>query len=184
MYQNTNNSIRKVLTGILVLAISSFIFTSCDEAPKEYPEDSFNSIYEKHKKDQNVQCFDLKGQYAAVFIPKEEKELKELMNEVGKLKLITSPDKTKASELKNMFENTLSKDQYNDLLDLSDGGNKVVIKSDEAEGKIKELVILLSDDKGAFSAMSVDGNLDKEKILKLLKEVDFSQLKNMDSSPF
>jgi len=184
MNQFQHYSTRKFLSGFLVLAIAGFMFTSCEDGPKEYPEDSFSSIYENHKKGQNVQSFDLKGEYAAMFIPKEEEELKELMNEVGQLKLITSPDKATATELKNAFENTLSKDQYQELLDLSDGGNKVIIKSDEAEGKIKELVILVSDDKGAFSAMSVDGNLDKEKVLKLLNEADFSQLKNMDSSPF
>jgi hypothetical protein len=82
----------------------------------------------------------------------------------------------KNHELVRELEQMLYKYNYEELIRISDAGRIVSMSIREENGKISELVAILSQNPGPVTGITLSGEIDIQKIVQLAAELDFDKL--------
>jgi hypothetical protein len=82
----------------------------------------------------------------------------------------------KNHELVKELEQMLYKYDYEELIRITDAGRIVSMNIREENGKISELVAILSQNPGPVTGITLSGEIDIQKIVQLAAELDFDKL--------
>jgi hypothetical protein len=158
----------KKLFSILVVLV---LFSSCAATKKPV---GYKDFYKANKNKENVVSFGLPTGLIGLFIDKkEDKELKEFLKNVDKLRFFIADDSTKV--LYPVLEKFLPEELYKDYMVINDGGNKVVFKAREGKNSIEEIIMLVEEE-SSFVVMSIEGEFTYKDLSKFAKTVDVNKV--------
>jgi hypothetical protein len=167
---------RKAALFISVLFFTGALFTaSC--SPKE-SEKNFDSFYEHNKNRENVISVSVPVSVVKmVFMGNDI--VKEVLDHVDEIKFITYEGKKDSiASLMTELKSCLPARVYTDVIELKNESDDMDVKVREEGAKVKEGV-LISSDTGSFFAVDLKGELDLEKVKKLVENIDLKKLKEI-----
>ncbi len=140
-------------------------------------------FYKKYKSEENVTSIKLSGfllKMVARFSDEDDED-KEIMSKITKLRILDMDDKNVVSPKDyKKFLKDIKKDNFTELIKVTDGGEKVDILLQEKGDKIKGLLILVSDKK-SFTMVSLEGNFSWEDLKNL--DMDIEGAEHLDKVP-
>ena len=159
-----NTKIISILFVAAILLISTQSFGRYDH---------FNSIYNKYKGQSGFISLSFSGSTLGSFLKDDkDQDVRKFLNSLNEIKLLIYGDGNAAStaqyrtELKDCFKS----EKYEDMMVVNDGGDKVEIKAVSQNGKISEMVLLITD-KTSIVVIYLDGNIDMANAQKLAKHI-------------
>lgn len=143
---------------------------------------TFAHFYNKYKKKDNFVSFNIPPGLIHLFVSKDEKELKQLLKNIDDIRFLvyeSNPDSNKyyATELKNNLSSRL----YKDLLQIKNGSDTVEFKIREKNNKVNELIMIVNDS-SSFFVMSIEGEIELDKVKELSKSIDVKGIRHLDKA--
>jgi len=112
-----------------------------------------------------------------VFISKDDADMKEAFRKMESIKLIlVDMAKTDSLEVKSFasgFEDKLELSGFSELISLNNGGERIKILILEKEGKIREMMGLISS-KEEFMGINLAGEIEPDQLANIIKEIKIS----------
>ena len=108
---------------------------------------SADAIYHELKSTDEFMAFSIPVRLTYLFIPRGEKEARELLknvHHVGILKLRNYETGKETHKLASAVNESLARKGYQDFMTIHDSGNQIQINVMEDSGRIRELVLLIA----------------------------------------
>jgi hypothetical protein len=148
---------KRYITAILFCLLVTGVQAQDDAIVKFFSkymeDDNFSRVYISPKMMQMAGGF-LKS--AGEGTDKDAEELGELISKVRGIRIL-SADKVNGKSLYNEAMGTLTKNKYEDLMDVADKGSNVKFMVREENGKVREL-LMITGSEGSFTLLSMLGN--------------------------
>ena len=146
-------------------------------------DDAVSKYFNKYSDDERFTSVYISNRMFSMFSSEddkaEDKELKEVLNKLGGLRILTS-DQANGTQMYQEAHRLLVTKGFEDLMEVKEKGKsefKFMIR--EVNGKIRELLMLSGAGKDFF-LMSLIGDIDLNKISKLSKSLDVDGIENLD----
>jgi hypothetical protein len=164
---------------LAILFLTALLTSSCASHRSKVTE----NIFGQYEGQEGVISFRLPPGLFLMMIGHEDPEFRELIKKIDRIKIIiidkeAYPDST--GNVYNQFAASLRRYGFQDLMVMSEGGQKMDIKYFGAEDLAKELMFLISEE-DSFLGISMVGNIDLAKAGTALKKIsasDFGNLRN------
>ncbi|MCH7410728.1 DUF4252 domain-containing protein [Belliella sp. DSM 111904] len=166
-----------------LIIIALFLFTGAqaqDDAivkffSKYMEDDRFSRVYISPKMMQMAGGF-LKSD---VSNDKDAADLGELISKVRGIRILTA-DKVNGKPLYNEAMSTLTKNKYEDLMDVQDKNSNVKFMVREEGGKVRELLMITGSDEN-FTLLSMLGNFTYQDLNMLSEKTNIPGMENYKS---
>ncbi|MGC9471980.1 MAG: DUF4252 domain-containing protein [Bacteroidales bacterium] len=159
---------------IFCLTVFSFLIAGCRPEEKSGVEEEIFRAYEGQK---GVIIFSLPPGLFALAVGEGDTEIRDLMREVEKVRIILI-DRGAGKDPEGEFMEKLAGLGFEDLVSVNDGNNRVHLKIFQPEEVIREVMLLTSSD-DTFLGISMAGNISREHLSALVKQVQINDFKNM-----
>lgn len=167
----------------LLLIFSVLILLSCNNS-KEHKVTSKEILYSYHS-NKKASYFSLPPGIVSVFLDDSKKgnpELKSLLGDINSLTfLIFNKDSIINKDCKYYKEISMRLDSINffDLAQLNNGKELIKVKFEGDSNNFNELFFLISNYKSLY-CISLQGNIDPNKVAQLIKPENISAVSNLD----
>lgn len=161
-----------IISFLLVIALRSIA-----------QDDAIAKYFNKYSDDERFTSVYISSKMFSMFSSDEkhadDKELKEVLNKLGGLRILTS-DHANGAQMYQEAHGLLVTKGFEDLMEVKEKGKsefKFMVR--EVNGKIRELLMLSGEGKNFF-LMSLIGDIDLKKISRLSKTLDVDGVENLD----
>lgn len=138
----------------------------------------FDNLYEDFKRDHSSTTVSLTGNLltlASIFSDEEEQEdvLRELGRSIDRMKLIAMGDEMtlSASEIKQIKQDLINEEDFDELMTIRDGDQVVDILAIEKDGMMKEVILFINEG-DEFVLMDIWGKIDLKNVHSLVEAMD------------
>jgi hypothetical protein len=171
---------KKYITAILFCLIVTGVQAQDDAIVKFFSkymeDDNFSRVYISPKMMQMAGGF-LKSDVENS--DKDAAELGELISKVRGIRIL-SADNVKGKSLYNEAMGTLTRNKYEDLMDVADKGSNVKFMMREENGRIKELLMITGSEE-SFTLLSMLGNFTYQDLNILADKTNMPGMKEYQS---
>ena len=157
---------RKIFLIILI-----FSLLSCNNEDNSQP--SYNEFYEIHENDKDVITFNMFPFIFKLFIDKSNKETKEAVDEIDKIKFLIN-ENADARFIKDLNDH-LPHRLYQTILTVNEGSAKVRFLIREKDGIANELIMIVEESKTCV-IMNIDGNFNIKNVKNLSEKINVDDI--------
>jgi len=149
----------------LILLLAIVLLSSCAS------HTSFNDFYQSNQKDSDF-SFGMNASFIRGFLSGEDyEEIKPLLKKAKHVRILVFSENSE--QVKGKFDKFIKRSQFEDLIKISDDGDKIKIFVLEKEDRIKEVVLEVASD-GDMVLLGLKTNITQKDIDKLLSNSDIS----------
>ena len=137
-------------------------------------------IFEDYEGSEGFYSLSLPPSWFNIAVPDNEEDLKELIYSMKKMKVLIF-EGTDIISIDSMYaemDGKFQKARFEDLFAVNSGPHRFTIKVKEKEEVVHDLVIMGNDQKG-FLGLSLEGEVELQTIIKLARNIDFSEFSGL-----
>lgn len=134
-------------------------------------------IFQKYSDQPGFSMIALPPNFVDKFVDEEQKEQKELLNQVRDFRLMTFNDEIIGKKDKSVYsevEKLLEKRNFEDLMSINKDGSKITVKVHQKKDIVREMHVLVKGEENFFIA-SLVGRIDLNQINKTMNNLDLKQ---------
>ncbi|MCB4808774.1 DUF4252 domain-containing protein [Tamlana sp. 62-3] len=158
---------KRTITNLLLVVITTVFLTSCGDEP------SLQQYFVNHQESANFISQDLPLSMVEIDKTGFTKEQLEAYESVKKLNFLGFKSNETNTEMYNQeiakVKTILANEEYNDLMEFSDRGNKIIVKYLGEEDEADEVIVFGSAKETGFGVVRILGNdMSPEKMMTLI----------------
>jgi uncharacterized membrane-anchored protein YitT (DUF2179 family) len=136
----------------------------------------YSLFYKLNKGSENVVNFRLPTDLMAMFInKKDDKELKQFLNDIDNLKFFIADHS--ANALLPILYEYLPSQMYKDVMIINNSSSKIIFKARDNGKSISEIIMLI-EESNSFVVMSIEGDFTEKDIKKFVKAINTDKVRN------
>ncbi|MFH1159726.1 MAG: DUF4252 domain-containing protein [bacterium] len=171
--------LKTAIVAIIFVPLMSMAQSPIEKLYTKYAgQDNFTSVNINKELFQMIMKMDIQGEGT-----EEVKEIQKMMDQLDGLKILSyhdSTNKAKVSAIYKEFNDLFPAPPYSELMSIKENGNNVrFLTKQDTGGKILELV-MLADDDGEVTVLSLVGRIDMSTISKLSKKINIDGMEKLD----
>jgi len=171
--------VKTTLAAFFLIPLMSLAQSPIEKLYAKYAgQDHFTSVNINKELFQMIMNVEIKGEGTEDF-----KEIQKIMEQLNGLKILNYRDsinKTKVTAMYKEFSDQFPNPPYSELMSIKENGNQVrFLTKQDTGGKILEMV-MLADDDGEATILSLTGLIDMTTISKLSKHLNIEGMEKLD----
>jgi len=180
---NLNILKMKFLKSLFAVFAVMLLISACSS----FGKNTSQLIYEKYYDMDGFSQIVFPPQFVLKFIPEENDDQIDVIKNMDDIRILFYNDENDNKMSDNHFDRvnkTLVQDGFEDMMVINENKSKVIIKIKKKNEMVRELFVLTSSEDN-FAMLIISGKVDLNKISKVAKDFDFSEMKELESfSPF
>jgi hypothetical protein len=139
-------------------------------------------IYSRYSGQPGFTMVALPPNFVDNFVKEDQKEEKELLNQMRDLRVMIFEDKIEGKEGKSVFDdvnNLLDKRNFEEMMSINKDGSRVTVKIQQRKDIVREMHVLVRGENKFFIA-SLTGRIDLNTISKAMNEINFNDFKDLE----
>lgn len=156
-----------------------FTLTTCSL----YAQEFVGSFLDKYGKDENIEIVTI-GKKMLDLMKSDsiaDDKLQEAIQGLESIRIISCKDKTLTDDYYNLAYNLLERNKnFTELVSINNGESSLIVMIKEIKGTVSEL-ILLANNSGDFSLISLKGCINLDLLAKYSKNLNFNELEKLSS---
>ncbi len=172
------NYLKRIFTAIFTLVI---VLTACTHDPKSFEEEVRHTYRDQRG------FFFIKIPPALMNLAlniADDPDMSRFFGNARQVGIMSFGDgfpDAKNRELVNDLEQMLIKYDYEELIRITDSDKIIAMKMKENNGKVTELVTIVSQHQGPVMAVTLSGEVDVQQVIMLAADLDFDMLMNLQA---
>jgi hypothetical protein len=152
-----------------LLAISAIFLMGF--APQQHATSSPRKIMNEYRADKGFISFSVPMWVARIFIPVEDREVRKLLCDIHKVRLLVCDDAVKNSEgIGNCIQEFMeyfTQSGYIEIMQVKDGQSNISINALPGKKSLRDMILILTDDDD-FAVIHLKGTLDMESLKRVI----------------
>jgi hypothetical protein len=166
----------------LLAALSfTFAFASCTSEPRSFEEE----VRHVYRNDRGFMYIKIPPALLTLALNMiDDKDMADFFGDARQVGIITFSDEfsdNESNELVKNLEEMLTRYGFEYLIRISDSGKLISMKIKESNGKVTDLVTIVSENPGPVTAITLSGEIDVQSIVRMASELDYNKLLDISS---
>ena len=163
------------MNKILVILLASTLFFACNSVEKKEVKSHYDDFKKLHQNDKDVVTLSVPTFMTKMFVKSETKEVQDAISKINSLDFFI---KENADDVfKSDLKKHISDKTYNTFLTFTEEDANIKVFTNEKDGIISELVILINKQKeNTYVILKIGGEFDAKSIKKVTEEIDIEAI--------